>query len=401
MNENSIFTALILFYALYIFTKLFVSASQIRFLKNFTADTNGFDEAELLKAKEYGGAKEKFALFEALYDMALFCFWVFVGLSLLSVLLFAESIFTQTLGVIAFLSIGFVLELPLKIAFVFGLDKKFGFTSTTPALFATDKLKEFLLTIIVGGVLSFAAIYFISSFELWWLAVFALIAVFMIGANILYPNFIAPLFNKFEKLEDGEITHGLQELAHKSGFELNEIYRVDAGKRDTRLNAYFAGLGRTKRVALYDTLIEKLSHEQIFAVVAHELGHFKHKHIISSLGVMLGAFFALTFLLGTLGGSFYASLGLAKNGAGALIVFLLFSTPILYFAMPLINFIYKKNEFEADRYAAKMGFRDGMIEALKTLSKENKAFPYASKTKIFFDYTHPPITQRIEKLRNT
>jgi len=400
MNENTILAALTIFYTFYISIKLYVSASQINFLNNFAADTEGFEKDELLKAKEYGKAKEKFAFFEAIYDMGIFCFWIFAGLATISHFLCAESILLQTAGIILFLSIGFALELPLKIAFVFGLDKKFGFTATTPSLFAIDKLKEFLLTIIIGGTLSAAAIYFISSFALWWLAVFTLIATFMIGANILYPNFIAPLFNKFEKLEDGEITSGLKELAHKSGFELNEIYRVDAGKRDTRLNAYFAGLGRTKRVALYDTLLEKLSHEQIFAVVAHELGHFRHKHIITSLGVMLGAFFALTFLLGTLGANFYTSLGLTQNGAGALVVFLLFSTPILYFAMPLINFIYKKNEFEADAYAAQMGYKDAMIEALKTLSKENKAFPHASKIKIFFDYSHPPITQRIEKLKN-
>ncbi len=400
MSENAIFTTLLLFYTAYISTKLFVSFSQIRFLKNFVASNGDFNEQELANAKEYAVAKERFALMDALYDGAVFCFWIFAGLGIISPLISEASILTQTLGLIAFLAIGFLLEMPIKIAVTFGLDKKFGFTATTPSLFIADKLKELALTLIVGGLLSFAAIYFISSFELWWLAVFALIAVFMLGANILYPNFIAPLFNKFEKLQDEELVGGLKELAHKSGFELNEIYRVDAGKRDTRLNAYFAGLGRTKRVTLYDTLLAKLSNEQIFAVVAHELGHFKHKHIIASLGVMLGAFFALTFLLGALNAAFYDSLALAKNGAGAVIVFLLFSTPILYFAMPLINFIYKKNEFEADRYAASMGLKEAMIEALKTLSKENKAFPYASKIKIFFDYTHPPITQRIEKLAN-
>jgi STE24 endopeptidase len=400
MNENTIFTLLLLFYALYISTKLFVSFSQIRFLRNFAVTDDGFDAEELTKAREYATAKERFAVIDALYEGGVFCFWIFAGLGIISPLISQGSVMMQTLGLIAFLAIGFLLEMPVKIAVTFGLDKKFGFTATTVSLFIGDKLKELALTLIVGGLLSFVAIYFISSFELWWLAVFTLIAVFMLGANILYPNFIAPLFNKFEKLQDEELALGLKELAHKSGFELNEIYRVDAGKRDTRLNAYFAGLGRTKRVTLYDTLLAKLSHEQIFAVVAHELGHFKHKHIIASLGIMLGAFFALTFLLGTLNAAFYDSLALAKNGAGAVVVFLLFSTPILYFAMPLINFVYKKNEFEADRYAAAMGLKDAMIEALKILSKENKAFPYASKIKIFFDYTHPPITQRIEKLNN-
>lgn len=395
-----VFTSLILLYTLYTAIKLFVNFSQIKFLKNFQIKHGEFDVGDMEKAKEYATQKERFVAFEAVFEFAIFCFWIFVGISILSPLLSAQSIASQTLGVLLFLTISFVLELPIKIAFVFGLDKKFDFTRVTPSLFVTDKIKELLLTVVVGGLLSLAAIYFINSFSLWWLWVFALIATFMVGANILYPNFIAPIFNKFEKLENDEITSGLKELAHKSGFELSEIYRVDAGKRDTRLNAYFAGLGRTKRVALYDTLIEKLSHKQIFAVVAHELGHFKHKHIFASIGVMLSAFFALCFLLGSLGDSFYSSLGMSQNGAGAIVVFMLFSTPLLYVVMPLINFIYKKNEFQADAYAAQMGLKDAMIEALKTLSKENRAFPFASQIKIFFDYTHPPITDRIEKLRN-
>lgn len=399
MEQKTVFLILILFYTLYTLSKIFVSGSQIRFLKNFNEKLPEFDANELAKAKSYAIAKERFALFESIYDISIFCLWIFVGLKFLHPLLSSGSLLVQTAGVAAFLAVGFILEIPVKIASVFWLDKKFGFTATTPGLFAVDKIKEFLLTMFFGGALSFAAILFINSFALWWLFVFGLIAAFILGANILYPNFIAPLFNKFEKLENTEITDGLKELARRSGFELDEIYRVDAGKRDTRLNAYFAGIGKSKRVALYDTLIEKLSKEEIFGVVAHELGHFKHKHIFSSMATMMTAFFALCFLLGTLEAPFYNAIGLEKNGAATVVVFMLFSSAALYFLMPLINFIYKKNEFEADAYAAKMGFKESMIGALKTLAKENKAFPVASKIKIFFDYTHPPITQRIEKLK--
>lgn len=399
MNEPLILKLILLFYAVYVGIKLFVNFSQVRFLKTFAADTSGFDADELSKAREYAIAKEKFAIYDGIYEVFIFCFWVFFGLSAISSLLLSNEILTQTLAVVAFLAINFFLELPIKIAAVFGLDKKFGFTKIAPALFVSDKIKELLITLVIGGVLSLAAIYFISSFKLWWLFVFALIASFIVIANIVYPNFIAPIFNKFEKLDNDEITNGLKELAHKSGFELNEIYRVDAGKRDTRLNAYFAGLGRTKRVALYDTLLSKLSKEQLFAVVAHELGHFKKKHIFDLMGIMFFEFFWLCYLLGTLGTEFYGSLGLSNNGAGVIIVFLILSTPAMYLTMPFVNGIYKKNEFEADGYAAEMGLKESMIEALKVLAKENKAFPYASKLKIFFDYTHPPITQRIERLK--
>ena len=399
MNEALILKLILVFYALYIGIKLFVNLSQIRFLTTFAAETDGFDANEMSNAKEYAIAKEKFSIYETIYEMFIFLFWVFAGLSIIAPLISSNEIFTQTLAVSAFLAINFFLEIPLKIAAVFGLDKKFGFTKTTVSLFISDKIKELLITLVIGGVLSFAAIYFISSFELWWLFVFALIASFIVIANIVYPNFIAPIFNKFEKLDNEEITTGLKDLAKKSGFELNEIYRVDAGKRDTRLNAYFAGLGRTKRVALYDTLLEKLSKEQLFAVVAHELGHFKKKHIFDLMGIMFFEFFWLCYILGTLSTPFYSSLGLTNNGAGAIVIFLLLSAPAMYLTMPFVNGIYKKNEFEADGYAAQMGLKESMIEALKTLAKENKAFPYASKLKIFFDYTHPPITQRIERLK--
>lgn len=395
--KETIFVILI-FYFLYIFTKLLVSFSQIAFIRGFKTKNDGFDEKELNGAKEYALAKERFIVVESLYDAALFCFWAFFGFFALSPLLSSDSLWTQTLGVLTFLALGFVLELPIKAALTFGLDKKFGFTSTTVSLFAIDKTKELLITVVVGGALSIAAIYFVSSFEYWSVSLFLLLASFMISANILYPNFIAPMFNKFEKLQNEEITAGLKELAAKSGFDLQEIYRVDAGKRDTRLNAYFAGMGKTKRVALYDTLLAKLSKEELFAVVAHELGHFKHKHLIGSMGSMLVVFFCLTSAFGALAPEFYEALSLPHNGAGVVVAFLVFSTPAVYFAMPIINYIYKKNEFEADAYAASMSLKEPMIAALKTLSKENKAFPYASKAKIFFDYSHPPITQRIAAL---
>ncbi len=398
MNEPFILKLILLFYAAYVAIKLFVNLSQIRFLKTFDKPLDGFEQEEMSKAKEYALSKEKFAIYETLYESVVFAFWALFGLSLLSGLLSSESILMQTVGIIVFLTINFFIEMPIKIAAVFGLDKKFGFTKTTYSLFASDKLKELIMTLVIGGVISLAAIYFISSFAMWWLFVFGLIASFILIANIVHPNFIAPMFNKFEKLENEEITQGLKELAKKSGFELNEIYRVDAGKRDTRLNAYFAGLGKTKRVALYDTLLEKLSKEQLFAVVAHELGHFKKKHIFDLMGVMFFEFFWLCYVLGSLNGQFYNSLGLVANGGGAVIIFLLLSAPAMYLTMPFVNGIYKKNEFEADGYASQMGLKEPMIGALKVLSKENKAFPFASKLKIFFDYTHPPITQRIARL---
>lgn len=390
----------LLVYCLYFGIKLLVGRSQERFLKRFAPKDDGFGGDELESSREYALAKEGFLKKELFAEGVLFLFWIFAGFRALSELLGSDSIFVQTSGVILFLLIGFLFESLLSYARTFGIDKSFGFTASTPRLFFADKLKELLLTLIFGGLLSLAAIYFVSATPNWWLWVFGLISIFIVGANILYPNFIAPLFNKFEKLDDSELEAKLKELAKKSGFELDEMYRVDAGKRDTRLNAYFAGLGKTKRVALYDTLLAKLSKEEIAAVVAHELGHFKRGHIYQLMGVMFFEFFILTYLLGSLPEQFFEALGLTKNGGSIVAVFLLFSPVLMYLTMPFVNGIYKKNEFEADAYAAQMGLKEAMQSALRVLSSENKAFPYASKLKIFFDYTHPPITQRIERLKN-
>lgn len=387
------------FFFIYVCLKLFVSKTQSSFLANFqTQNLAGWDESELNEAKKYALAKEEFSLKESLAELTIFSFWIFLGLKTLSGLLTSDSLALQTAGIVVFLVIASIFELPIKYMSAFDLDKKFGFSVITQKLFWSDRLKELLITAILAALLGFAGVYFIANFESWWIFLFLTLAFFIVAANIVYPNFIAPMFNKFEDLDDEELKSGLKALASKSGFTLENIYKIDAGKRDTRLNAYFAGIGKTKKVALYDTLIQKLPKAQIYAVIGHELGHFRLGHLKQSIGAMFVLFFIFCFALGHIPNIAYESLGLAPTGGSAVVFFLIFSAPAMYIFMPLINGLYKKNEYEADNYAATLGYKNEMIAALRTLAKENKAFPFASKIKIFFDYTHPPITERIKRL---
>lgn len=387
------------FFFIYVCLKLFVSKSQSSFLENFeTQNITGWDRNELDEAKKYALAKEEFSLKESLVELAIFSFWIFLGLKMIAPLLTSNSLALQTVGIVVFLGVAFIFELPIKYMHAFDLDKKFGFSVITKKLFWSDRAKELLITALLAGALGFVGVYFIANFESWWFFLFLTLAFFIVAANIVYPNFIAPMFNKFEDLDDEELKSGLKALASKSGFTLENIYKIDAGKRDTRLNAYFAGIGKTKKVALYDTLIQKLPKAQIYAVIGHELGHFRLGHLKQSIGAMFVLFFIFCFALGHIPNIVYESLGLAPTGGSAVVFFLIFSAPAMYIFMPLINGLYKKNEYEADNYAATLGYKNEMIAALRTLAKENKAFPFASKIKIFFDYTHPPITERIKRL---
>ena len=387
------------FFFIYVCLKLFVSKSQSSFLENFeTQNITGWDRNELDEAKKYALAKEEFSLKESLVELAIFSFWIFLGLKMIAPLLTSNSLALQTVGIVVFLGVAFIFELPIKYMHAFDLDKKFGFSVITKKLFWSDRAKELLITALLAGALGFVGVYFIANFESWWFFLFLTLAFFIVAANIVYPNFIAPMFNKFEDLDDTELKETLTQLAQKSGFTLENIYKIDAGKRDTRLNAYFAGIGKTKKVALYDTLLQKLPKSQICAVIGHELGHFRLGHLKQSIGAMFAMFFLFCFVLGHIPKEIYEALGLAPTGGSVVVLFLIFSAPAMYVFMPLINGLYKKNEYEADNYAASLGYKTDMVSALKTLAKENKAFPFASKIKIFFDYTHPPITERIKRL---
>ncbi|HGZ71323.1 MAG TPA: M48 family peptidase, partial [Nitratifractor sp.] len=216
--------------------------------------------------------------------------------------------------------------------------------------------------------------------------------------NMLYPTLIAPLFNKFKPLEDSALQADIEKILKEVGLNSDGIFTIDASKRDARLNAYFGGLGKSKRVVLFDTLLEKLSKSEILAVLGHELGHYSHKDVFKNIALMGLFLFVVFWVVGNLPQSLFTELGVVANG-GAKIALIMLLLPIFSFAyMPIMGLMSRHNEYEADKFGAKIGGKENLINALLKLVSENKAFPYSHPIYIFFYYTHPPVIERLKEL---
>ncbi len=296
-----------------------------------------------------------------------------------------------------------ILSLPFSIYDTFVVEEKFGFNKTTPKIFVFDKIKGLLLGAIIGGGIFSLLLYFYMLIpQYFWLLALAVVAAFSIFFMMFYSNIIVPLFNKQTPLEEGELRTAIEKFADKAGFKLNNIYVIDGSKRSTKANAYFTGLGSKKRIVLYDTLINDLSTEEIVAVLAHEVGHYKHKHtlysLIFSLIVSAIEFYILSLFLGNeqlalaLGGDF-ASFHLSLLGFGLLF------TPISMVFSVLTNVFSRRNEYQADAFAASFGLANQLIEGLKKLSVKSLSNLLPHKAYVFFYYSHPTLLQRIKALK--
>ncbi|EJF07334.1 Zn-dependent protease with chaperone function [Thiovulum sp. ES] len=389
------------FFFIYIAVKLYISVMQIGFVsENKKKDPFILSPDEYLKAGEYSVGKERLSLISTILEYGLFIFWINDGMKILSSLNndFSETL--QTLSFIfGFLFINMLVNLPLDFYQKFVLDQKFGFNKSSKILFLTDTLKEILLTLAIGTPIILGMVYFIENSENWWLWSFGIMFSFVLFANMLYPTVIAPLFNKMSPLEDKELNSKIEGILSKVGFKSSGVFTIDASKRDGRLNAYFGGLGSAKRVVLFDTLLEKLNHGEILAVLGHELGHFKNGDIYKNIGIMGGILFALFYLIGHVPDSLFEILGIEKNSETLLVILMLFSSPILFFVMPIFGYISRRNEYGADKVGSELAGSSLLLkEALKKLVVENKAFPKSHKIYIFFYYTHPPLSERLEHL---
>jgi STE24 endopeptidase len=205
------------------------------------------------------------------------------------------------------------------------------------------------------------------------------------------------IFNKFTPLEDEELKNSIEEMMQKVGFKSNGIYIMDASKRDTRLNAYFAGLGKSKRVVLFDTLLNKLSKKEILAVLGHELGHFKNKDILKNISLVGLMLFILFAIFGNLPDSLFKSLNIPKSGANIIMLAILFSEVIFFVLSPIINLVSRNNEFKADEVGSELVDKKALASALKKLVNENKHYPKVSKIYSLIYYTHPPIIERLKR----
>lgn len=315
-----------------------------------------------------------------------------------------NSIHAQTL---IFLGIYFLIDFVIGIFFSyykqFTIEEKYGFNKSTKKTFAFDKIKGLVLTVIFGGGLVYLlSLLYHNVGDLFYIYAWALIIVIVLIINLLYVKLIVPIFNKLTPLEEGELKDKIKKFAEKVGYEITKISIIDASKRSTKLNAYFSGYGKYKQVVLYDTLIEKMNPDQIVSVLAHEIGHAKHKHILNNIFIMMInlSIFLAVLLFSVKSNSLSTAFGFSNANFGfGLIIFMLLLSPISILIEAIVGRISRKFEYQADHYAAVNGFKIEIQEALKILGRENYDNLTPHPLFVAMKYSHPPIAYRIRAIR--
>ncbi len=354
---------------------------------------------EFVKAGKYAISKERINIVSTIVEFAVLIFWMSFGIAWLDGLFFSLSPILHTiLFVLGFVLLNSLVSLPFEVYQKFVLDEEYGFNKSTPALYIRDTLVSTAMMLIIGGLVIWGVGTIMLSFEMWWLYSFAFIFGVIMLINMLYPTVRALFFDKVTPLEEGELKESIESMMQKTGFVSSGIFVSDASKRDARLNAYFGGFGKTKRVVLFDTLIEKLSAKELMAVLGHELGHFAHGDIYKNMGLMGVLLFVMFAIFGNISESLFLELGVSANPGVVMVLFLLFMPVLGFVMMPLMGVVSRHNEFEADKTGAELGGGEHLASALQKLVTENKSFPLSHPLYIFFHYTHPPVMERLKEL---
>ncbi|HEG7022133.1 TPA: M48 family metallopeptidase [Campylobacter jejuni] len=378
-----------------------ISYAQIRFLER-----EKDKQAQILSEKDYQNAadiaieNEKFKLFSNFYNLIISIAWIGFGfLYLKELLILNNTRFENTLFLLSFLIITSILNLPLSIYESFIKDKAHGFSNMTVKLFIKDTMKSLILTLIFGFLILYTLLFCYDFFgTFWWIAAFIFAFCIIVIINLIYPTLIAPIFNKMKKLDDENLLKKISSLMKQCGFSANGVYVIDASKRDKRLNAYFGGLFKSKRVVLFDTLLKALNERELLAVLGHELGHFVHKDIIKALFNGAITMFLLFFVFANLPEFVYLESHLEGVNGGVFALLFILANIFSFLISPMLNALSRKNEFAADQHGAKVTSKEDMKNALIALARENKAFIKTSKIYTFFYLSYPSISDRIKAL---
>lgn len=359
------------------------------------------------KAADYTLAKTKLGMTEVVVQAGLLL-WLTVGggLQLIDTIwqhiLPNHEMWRGALVIISALIISSLIDLPFEYYRTFVVDEKFGFNKMTPTMFFTDMIKHAIVGLALGAPILFAAFWLMQSAgQYWWLYLWIVWSVFNLLMLAIYPTFIAPMFNKFLPLEDQNLKQRIENLLTKCGFKSQGLFVMDGSTRSSHGNAYFTGFGASKRVVFFDTLLERLNADEIESVLAHELGHFKHKHVIKRIVLMFLMSFLGLALLGWLAQQawFYTGLGVTSpSNYMALMLFLLVSPVFLFLLRPVMASYSRKNEFEADAYAAENASAKHLVEALVKLYRDNASTLTPDHLHSAFYDSHPPASIRIAKL---
>ncbi len=366
-----------------------------------------YDEDKYRKSIEYEKVKQRFSLVRGSFSLILILAMLFFGgFALIDE--FARG-GTDNLVLITLIFFGIImfgsdiLHTPFDWYATFVIEERFGFNKSTPRIFITDKLKGWILTIIIGGgLLAMITWFYLQTAEWFWVYALALITFFMIFMNFFYSTLIVPLFNKQTPLQEGELRESIESISRRTDFRLDDVFVIDGSKRSTKANAYFAGLGKKKRIVLFDTLIGDLKIKEIVGVLAHEIGHYKKKHIISGLAISFITSAITLYILSLLVSNPALSTALGSEQPSfhmGLIAFGILYSPVSAIFGVAGNWISRKNEYEADRFAAEHHSAKYLADALKKLSVKNLSNLRPHPLYVTIHYSHPPLLKRLEALK--
>jgi STE24 endopeptidase len=374
-----------------------------------------WDDEKYRQAQSYEKAQARFGVLSSITSLTvLLAFWFFGGFGWVDTLVQSWELSPVASG-LAFIGLmylgSWLASLPFDLYHTFVLEERFGFNKTTPATYLADQVKSHLLTAILGGgIVALILWIFLAIPNAWFWAWLSFTAI-SLALTYLAPSFLLPIFNKFTPLEDGELNRAIQAMAKKCKFPLTEISVMDGSKRSSKSNAFFTGFGKRKKIALFDTLIESQTTDELVGVLAHEIGHFQRKHIVQRMIISIVQTAVIFFLLGlatdpasAFGGQLYAAFGISPDSnaavAAGLVLFMIVFKPVSRILSVAMNILSRKHEFEADEYAAvNQGTPAHLISALKKLSANNLSNLTPHPLEVFLDHSHPPVLVRIQALQ--
>jgi len=367
-----------------------------------------YDEEKYAKQRAYDKVKGKFSIISSSFSFILILLMLyFNGFAFVDELAktFTQNAIILPLVFFAILMVASdILTTPFSLYSTFVIEEKFGFNRTTIKTYILDKIKGVLVGVVLGGGLMILFIWFYNySGELFWLWTWGVFAVFMILITMFYASVIVPLFNKLTPLAEGELKEEITQYCNKVGFKLDNLFVMDGSKRSSKANAFFSGLGSKKRIVLYDTLANEYSKEEITAVLAHEIGHYKKKHTLTSIIVSILQVGLMLFVLSLVINrpEFSQALGVKEQSFHiSLLVFSLLYSPLSMLIGVTMNVISRKNEYEADNYAKATYSAEPLVNSLKKLSVDSLSNLTPHPYYVFVNYSHPTLLQRIKALYN-
>ena len=395
----------------YLFAKLALDAMQIHTTKTAKVDTKsvallGIDEQQESKSRAYNISKLRISMLRNVIYMSWVYFLLIGGgvyqINTIINIYFINDYFINLLTVLSVLLSIVVTMLPLSYYSTFVIETKYEFNTSTKFLFFKDQLISIIMSLVLVAFISSVFFYIIDFKEMWWfLMAFTIFSITIISIFI-YPTYISPLFNKFENLDDEEIKNEIDDLSKKTNFSIDNLFVMNQSKRSKHPNAYFTGFSKNRRIVFYDTLLELLNPKEIKAVLAHEIGHYKHKHISKSLLLStIIIFLGLFFLSNLINNSAYIEyLNLPFNEASQLIALIFTYQIISFFIDPFFSILSRRNEYEADSFASKQVDKSLLISSLTKLYKSNLTFLIPNKLYAMVYYSHPTVLERINNLNN-